>query len=50
MPPGWTMAAGVAEAPGSLIRVRSKADPNPVLRGYAKRVEELRAAGAPAAE
>lgn len=50
VPPGWTMAAGVAEAPGSLIRVRSKADPNPVLRGYAKRVEELRAAGAPAAE
>lgn len=50
VPAGWTMAAGVAEAPGSLIRVRSKADPNPPLRGYAKRIDEMRAAGEPLSE
>jgi len=41
-PGGWTMTAGVFEAPGSIIRVRSKADPNPALKGYAVRVEEAR--------
>jgi hypothetical protein len=46
IPPGWTMAAGVSEAPGSIIRVRSKADPNPVWKGYAIKVQEQRAAGA----
>ncbi|HRC55325.1 MAG TPA: L,D-transpeptidase [Kofleriaceae bacterium] len=50
VPPGWTMTAGILEAPGSLVRVRSKADPTPELRGYAKRVQELRATGAPPAE
>lgn len=47
VPPGWTMAAGVVEAPGSLIRVRSKADPDPPARGYAKKVLEARQQNAP---
>lgn len=47
VPPGWTMAAGVIEAPGSLVRVRSKDDPAPPLRGYAIKVDELRQARAP---
>ena len=42
VPPGWTMAAGVVESPGSLVRVRSKADPTPALKGYARQVDELR--------
>ncbi|MBA3818178.1 MAG: L,D-transpeptidase family protein [Deltaproteobacteria bacterium] len=42
VPPGWTMAAGVVEAPGSVVRVRSKADPDPPVRGYAKTVLETR--------
>ncbi|MGE5182777.1 MAG: L,D-transpeptidase [Acidobacteriota bacterium] len=42
VPPGWTMAAGVAEAPGSIVRIRSAADPNPEPKGYAKKVLELR--------
>ncbi len=42
VPPGWTMAAGVVEAPGSIVRVRSKADPNPALKGYARQVDEVR--------
>lgn len=42
VPPGWTMAAGVVESPGSLVRVRSKADPNPALKGYARQVDEIR--------
>lgn len=41
-PPGWTMTAGVFELPGSIVRVRSKADPSPELKGYAKRVQESR--------
>lgn len=48
MPPGWTMAAGVVEAPGSVIRVRSKAGPEPVWKGYAVKVEESRAGSPPA--
>jgi lipoprotein-anchoring transpeptidase ErfK/SrfK len=47
VPPGWTMAAGVVEAPGSLVRVRSKAEPSPPLRGYAKKVHELQQASTP---
>lgn len=42
VPPGWTMAAGVVEAPGSIVRVRSKADPTPALKGYARQVDEIR--------
>ena len=41
VPPGWTMAAGIPEAPGSLVRVRSSEDPEPPVRGYAKQVLEL---------
>jgi len=42
VPPGWTLVAGVVEAPGSVVRVRSKADPEPALKGYAIKVEEAR--------
>jgi hypothetical protein len=48
VPPGWTMAAGVVEAPGSIVRVRSKEDPEPQPKGYAKKVLETRQANAPA--
>ena len=47
VPPGWTMAAGIPEAPGSLVRVRSKEDLEPPVRGYAKQVLELRKQSAP---
>ena len=47
VPPGWTMAAGVVEAPGSIVRIRSAADPTPELKGYAKKVAEARAEPAP---
>jgi hypothetical protein len=40
VPAGWSMAAGVVEAPGSVVRVRSKADPNPPVRGYAQKVDD----------
>jgi len=40
VPPGWTMAAGVVEAPGSIVRIRSAADPTPEIKGYAKKVAE----------
>ncbi|MBA3459346.1 MAG: L,D-transpeptidase [Deltaproteobacteria bacterium] len=42
VPPGWTMAAGVVEQPGSIVRARTKDEPNPPLRGYAKKVQEAR--------
>lgn len=44
VPPGWSMAHGNVEYPGSVVRVRSKADPEPELRGYARRVHEARRA------
>jgi hypothetical protein len=47
IPPGWTAATGVIEAPGSVVRVRSAADPNPEWKGYAKKVLESRQAVAP---
>ncbi len=40
VPPGWSMAAGVVEAPGSVVRVRSKDDPDPPIRGYAQKVDD----------
>lgn len=40
VPPGWSMAAGVVEAPGSVVRVRSKDDPDPPVRGYAQKVDD----------
>ena len=42
VPPGWSMSHGVVEYPGSMVRIRSKADPDPDFQGYAKRVDELR--------
>ena len=47
VPPGWTMAAGVIEAPGSIVRVRTKEEPNPEPKGYAKKVVEARLQNAP---
>jgi len=43
VPPGWTMAAGISEAPGSIVRVRSKDDPEPPWKGYAIKVAAQRA-------
>jgi lipoprotein-anchoring transpeptidase ErfK/SrfK len=40
--PGWTAASGVVEAPGSIVRVRSAADPQPKWLGYAIKVAEAR--------
>lgn len=42
VPPGWSMANGVVERPGSIVRVRSAADPQPAFKGYAMRVLEAR--------
>jgi len=47
VPPGWTMAAGVVEAPGSIVRVRTKDEPAPPPKGYAKKVVEARQQNAP---
>jgi hypothetical protein len=38
VPAGWSMAHGLVERPGSMVRVRSAADPNPAFKGYAMRV------------
>jgi hypothetical protein len=40
VPPGWSMAAGAVEAPGSVVRVRSAEDPEPPVRGYASKIDE----------
>lgn len=48
VPPGWSMAHGNVDYPGSVVRIRSKDDPSPELRGYAKRVFEVRRARDPA--
>jgi L,D-transpeptidase catalytic domain len=47
VPPGWTMAAGVVEAPGSVVRIRTRDDPAPEAKGYAKKVLEARQQNAP---
>ena len=47
VPPGWSMAHGVVERPGSIVRVRSAADPEPAFKGYATRVYEARRAAPP---
>jgi lipoprotein-anchoring transpeptidase ErfK/SrfK len=44
LPAGWSMAHGIVERPGSMIRVRSEADPKPEFKGYAKRVQQARRA------
>ena len=46
VPPGWTMSAGVFEEPGSVVRIRSAADPEPEWKGYGKKVFEARQATA----
>jgi hypothetical protein len=38
VPLGWSMAHGTRERPGSIVRVRSQADPDPPVRGYAQHV------------
>ncbi|MGE3455349.1 MAG: L,D-transpeptidase [Kofleriaceae bacterium] len=45
VPAGWTSATGITEAPGSIVRVRTKDDPAPPAKGYAKKVLEMRQAG-----
>ncbi|MGE0872924.1 MAG: L,D-transpeptidase [Kofleriaceae bacterium] len=45
VPPGWTSATGITEAPGSIVRVRTKDEPAPPAQGYAKKVLEARQAG-----
>ena len=47
MPPGWTSASGIVEAPGSIVRVRTKEEPAPPTREYAKKVLEARQQNAP---
>jgi hypothetical protein len=47
VPPGWTSSTGVVESPGSVVRVRSAAVPEPEWKGYAKKVVEARQATAP---
>jgi len=40
VPPGWTAVYGDADAPGSLVRVRSHDVPEPAFRGYARTLQE----------
>jgi hypothetical protein len=42
VPPGWIAVYGDEDTPGSLVRVRTRAVPEPALRGYAKRLHERR--------
>jgi len=44
VPPGWTMANGIVERPGSMVRIRSRKVPHPEFKGYAKTVYEARKA------
>lgn len=46
VPAGWTMANGILEHPGSMVRVHSNKDPDPQFVGYAKQVYEARKAAA----
>ena len=46
LPPGWSMAKGTIERPGSLIRIRNRDDPKPEIHGYAARIFEARRARA----
>jgi hypothetical protein len=43
LPPGWSMANGIAERPGTLVKIHSAAAPAPDYRGYAKVVHETQA-------
>ena len=42
VPLGWSMAHGIVERPGSQVRIRSAAAPDPPFMAYAKRVHEAR--------
>jgi len=42
VPAGWSMSHGVRERPGSIVRIRSRDDPDPEPVGYAKLVYEDR--------
>ena len=42
VPVGWSMANGTIDTPGSIVRVRSRKDPDPAFKGYALRVQEAR--------
>jgi lipoprotein-anchoring transpeptidase ErfK/SrfK len=42
IPPGWTAVFGDEDHPGSLVRVRSKASPEPELHGYARKLHDRR--------
>jgi hypothetical protein len=44
VPMGWSMANGIAERPGSMVRIRSQKVPDPPFEGYARKVDESRAA------
>ena len=47
VPLGWSMVYGIVEAPGSMVRIRSRSVPAPPWMGYATRVYEARAAQTP---
>jgi hypothetical protein len=38
VPPGWIAVYGGVDTPGSIVRVRTRRDPEPALRGYARDV------------
>jgi hypothetical protein len=40
VPPGWIAVYGDEDTPGSLVRVRSRKQPEPGFRGYARRLLE----------
>jgi hypothetical protein len=42
VPPGWSMAYGLVELPGALVRIHSRAVPAPEYQGYARQVHEAR--------
>jgi lipoprotein-anchoring transpeptidase ErfK/SrfK len=42
VPLGWSMAHGIVESPGALVRIRSAAVPSPEFMGYARRVYDAR--------
>ncbi len=44
LPPGWSMAKGTIDRPGSLVRIRNRDDPEPEIHGYAARILEARRA------
>ena len=48
VPPGWSMAKGTLEHPGTLIRIRSAEQPEPGFRGYAAEIWRARGGASPA--